>query len=137
MSILYQNKTLSSQQNQPRMETYKEKATVSFSSKDQRFSPKVNKSPGPGAYDQKTSNFTLHTYHQSKDRSDHGPSIRKEHQWIWGSDRTSYLQNSRTVLGPGAYNINEMHQAVVSNNMSSSWGKSERFIYKDDKKSER
>jgi hypothetical protein len=55
--------------------------------------------------------------------------IKKEHQWIWGSGRMSYIKsdNYSTYIGPGSYNLGS-HEGVVG---KTNWGKSERFNHKN------
>lgn len=46
--------------------------------------------------------------------------------WIWGSTRTSYLNNNKAanIVGPGSYNLNE---PILNNGHKTNWGKSDRF----------
>ena len=64
-------------------------------------------------------------YHVQKN-VDKSTPIKREYQWILGSDRGSYMGNLTTNygLGPGTYNLS-MQLSVGGTNTN--WGKSQRF----------
>lgn len=62
-------------------------------------------------------------YHVQRDAEKQSP-IKREHQWIWGSGRMTYLRNDSysTYIGPGSYNT-----GLQGSGGNTNWGKSERF----------
>ena len=69
----------------------------------------------------KAKNYRLPDYQVSKNKSN-TEDMERQYQWLFGSDRTSYIQNKNNPIGPGSYNLN---QNLTKNNAS--WNKSNRF----------
>jgi hypothetical protein len=97
------------------------KLSSEFASGMNRFSYKVDQSPGPGDYEYKTSNFKLPEYHIN--RHNYTSLIKKEHQWILGSGRGSFITvKGNCGVGPGSYEDPQgRHELALGR---TNWGRS-------------
>ena len=92
-----------------------------FISNVKRFASSSTVAPGPGSYESLAQEKHTLDFRSVKKKEEDVYTLPKEHAWINGSDRMSFVPSKSALnkLGPGEY-TNPMSQSQVRN---SSWSK--------------